>query len=167
MAANDLGFSPCSFASLGDGLNFKRYLVLLAVVVFGAFGDCSLSRGMKQVGAISLGHWQLIFHALTNPWIISGIFLLLGFFASYLTSLSWADLTYVLPASALGYILIALLAKFFLHEEVSLVRWIGISLIVAGVGFVATGSHVTKHPEEEPAVPDSEPVAVAHNEAHG
>jgi drug/metabolite transporter (DMT)-like permease len=131
-------------------LSFKRYLVLLGVVVFGAFGDCSLSRGMKQVGAISVGHWQLVFHALTNLWVIGGIILLLGFFASYLTSLSWADLTYVLPASAVGYILIALLAKFFLHEQVSLVRWIGIALIVGGVGFVASGSHVTKHPDEIP-----------------
>jgi drug/metabolite transporter (DMT)-like permease len=128
-------------------LSFKRYLVLLAVIIFGAFGDCSLSRGMKQVGEISLTHWQKIFVALTNPWVVVGILLLLGFFASYLTSLSWADLTYVLPATAVGYVLIALLARFFLHEEVSVVRWIGIALIVAGVGFVASGSHTTQHPE--------------------
>lgn len=129
-------------------MSFKRNIVLVGVIVFGAFGDCSLSRGMKQVGAVSVGHWQLVFHALGNPWVIGGIILLLGFFASYLSSLSWADLTYVLPASAVGYILIALLAKFFLHEQVSLVRWIGIALIAGGVGFVASGSHVTKRPEK-------------------
>lgn len=134
-------------------MTFKRYLVLLAVVVFGAFGDCFLSRGMKEVGTISLSQWQQVFHALANPWVISGILLLLGFFASYLTSLSWADLTYVLPASALGYILIALLAKFFLHEQVSVARWVGIGLIVLGVGFVAGGPHVstTDAPEHRDA----------------
>jgi drug/metabolite transporter (DMT)-like permease len=132
-------------------LSFKRYLVLLAVIIFGSFGDCSLSLGMKQVGEISVTHWQKVFVALTNPWVVVGILLLLGFFASYLTSLSWADLTYVLPATAVGYVLIALLAKFFLHEQVSFIRWIGITLIVAGVGFVASGSHVTRHPEGTPA----------------
>lgn len=125
-------------------MTFKRYLVLLAVVVFGAFGDCSLSRGMKEVGAISLSQWRTVFHALGNPWVVSGIVLLLGFFASYLSSLSWADLTYVLPASAIGYILIAILAKIFLHEHVTATRWMGIALIVAGVGYVASGSHLTQ-----------------------
>lgn len=137
-------------------MSFKRYLVLLAVVIFGAVGDCSLSRGMKQVGEISLHDWQRILFSFTNPWVVIGILLLLGFFASYLTSLSWADLTYVLPASALGYILIALIARFFLHEHVSPVRWIGIALIVAGVGFVASGSHITKHPVETPSQPVAE-----------
>ena len=139
-------------------MTFKRYLVLLAVVVFGAFGDCALSRGMKEVGTISLGQWQQVFHALSNPWVACGIILLLGFFTSYLTSLSWADLTYVLPASALGYILIALIAKFFLHEQVSLVRWIGIALIVIGVGFVAGDSHVTTtgdHPSQHEPVAET------------
>jgi drug/metabolite transporter (DMT)-like permease len=149
-------------------LSLKRYLVLLAVIVFGSFGDVSLSRGMKQVGTISLSQWQQVFHALANPWVVVGILLLLGFFASYLTSLSWADLTYVLPATAIGYILIALLAKFFLHEHVSAVRWIGIALIVGGVGFVASGSHITQHASEaKAAVHVPEPVSAAHNEVRG
>lgn len=137
-------------------MSFKRYLVLLAVVVFSALGDCFLSRGMKEVGSISLSHWTDVFHALTNPWVAGGIVLLLAFFASYLTSLSWADLTYVLPASALGYILIALLAKYFLHEEVSPVRWIGIALIVIGVGFVAADPKVSTT-EKAHELPEAQP----------
>jgi drug/metabolite transporter (DMT)-like permease len=124
-------------------LSFKRYLVLLAVAVFSAVGDCLLSRGMKEVGSISLSNWPQVFHAIVNPWIASGIVMLLAFFASYVTSLSWADLTYVVPASGLGYILIALLAKYFLHEQVSVARWIGIGLIVLGVGFVAADPKVS------------------------
>jgi drug/metabolite transporter (DMT)-like permease len=129
-------------------LSLKRYLILLSVIIFGSLGDCFLSRGMKELGSISLSHWQRAFHIFGNPWVVVGVLCLLCYFASYLTSLSWADLTYVLPATAAGYVLVALMAKFFLHEQVSLVRWLGILLIVAGVGFVASGSHVTKTPVE-------------------
>lgn len=78
-----------------------------------------------------------------------GILLLIGFFASYLTALSWADLTFVLPATAFGYVIIALLAHFWLHETISLERWTGILLVTLGVGFVAQGPSLTQHPPSE------------------
>ena len=81
--------------------------------------------------------------AILNPWVAFGIFFLLGFFACYMTALSWADLTYVLPATSLGYVLLALIAKFFLHEQMSATRWLGIVLISAGVGFVTQGPALT------------------------
>src|SRR5258708_916334 len=64
-------------------------------------GDSLLSYGMKQIGNISLRHPAELLLAITNPWVGLGIVLLLAFFASYMTALSWADLTYVLPASSL------------------------------------------------------------------
>ena len=107
---------------------------------------------MKQVGPVSLAHLGMLLAAIGNPWVIVGILCLLGFFASYLTALSWADLTFVLPATAFGYVVVALLSKFWLHETVSLYRWAGIVLIVCGVGFVANGPSLTQHPPvEEPA----------------
>src|SRR5208282_2574304 len=87
--------------------------------------------------------------AVFTPWIALGIALLIGFFASYLTALSWADLTFVLPATAFGYVIIALLARFWLHEAISLERWAGILLITLGVGFVAQGPALTQHPVPE------------------
>ena len=102
-----------------------------------------LSHGMKQAGNVSLSHLQGIVFALLNPWVVVGILLLLAFFASYMNSLSWADLTYVLPATSLGYVLLALVAKFVLHEQVSPMRWLGIALISGGVGFVAGGPALT------------------------
>ncbi len=128
----------------------RKYLVLCAVMVLGACGDVALSRGMKQAGNISLANWDQLFAALANPWVVAGIFLLIGFMATYLTALSWADLTYVLPATAIGYILMALLARFFLHEQVTPRRWIGILLITAGVGFVAGGPSFTPAHEGQP-----------------
>jgi drug/metabolite transporter (DMT)-like permease len=130
-------------------LNFRKYLVLAGVTVFASAGDALLSHGMKQTGNISLHHLQSVIFALANPWVAAGILLLLAFFASYTSALSWADLTYVLPATSLGYVLLALVAKFALHEQVSPLRWAGIALITGGVGFVAGGPALTEHSVEK------------------
>ena len=130
-------------------MTFRKYLVLAGVTVFAAVGDSMLSHGMKQAGNISLHHLQGVILAVLNPWVAVGIVLLLAFFASYMNALSWADLTYVLPATSLGYVLLALVAKFALHEEVSPLRWLGIALISGGVGFVAGGPALTAH-EHQP-----------------
>jgi len=122
----------------------RRYLVLLAIVFSGAVGDVLLSVGMKQIGAISAERWRDLLFAIGNPFVAVGILCLLVFFGSYLTALSWADLTFVLPATSLGYVDVALLSKFYLHENVTISRWLGIAFISAGVGFVANGPALTK-----------------------
>jgi drug/metabolite transporter (DMT)-like permease len=127
-------------------VTFRKYLVLAGVTLFAAIGDILLARGMKQVGNVPLHGLPDIVFSVLNPWVALGIFFLLGFFAAYMTALSWADLTYVLPATSLGYVLLALIAKFFLHEQVSATRWLGIGLISAGVGFVTQGPALTRHP---------------------
>jgi len=133
-------------------LSPQRYLILLAVMLSASVGDTLLSHGMKQVGPVSVTHLGMLLSAMANPWVIVGILCLLGFFASYLTALSWADLTFVLPATAFGYVVVAFLSKFWLHEAVSPYRWAGIVLIVCGVGFVAHGPSLTQHPPvDEPA----------------
>lgn len=131
-------------------MTFRKYLVLAGITVFAAAGDSMLSHGMKQAGAISIHHLQSVIFALTNPFVAIGILLLLAFFASYMNALSWADLTYVLPATSLGYVLLALVARFALHEQISLLRWAGIALISGGVGFVAGGPALTSHAEHGP-----------------
>ena len=130
-------------------MTFRKYLVLAGVTLFAAAGDTLLSHGMKQVGSVSLNHLSRLILAVLNPWVVSGIVLLLAFFASYMNALSWADLTYVLPATSLGYVLLALVAKFALHEQVSPMRWVGIALIAGGVGFVAGGPSLTSHRHHE------------------
>ena len=132
-------------------MTFRKYLVLAGVAVFAATGDPMLSYGMKQAGSISIHHLQSVIFAVLNPWVAVGILLLLAFFASYMNALSWADLTYVLPATSISYVLLALIAKFALHEHVSALRWLGIALISGGVGFVAGGPALTSHAHELPA----------------
>ncbi|HEY2040025.1 MAG TPA: EamA family transporter [Edaphobacter sp.] len=126
----------------------SQYAILITIMLTASVGDTLLSRGMAQVGQVDLHHLGLLWHALFNPFVISGIILLIGFFASYMTALSWADLTFVMPATAFGYVVVALLSRFWLHEHLSLYRWAGIFLIVCAVGFVAGGPSRTEHPEE-------------------
>ena len=134
-------------------MTFRKYLVLAGVAIFAAAGDSMLSHGMKQTGNISIHQLHAVFLALLNPWVALGILLLLAFFASYMNALSWADLTYVLPATSLGYVLLAFVAKFVLHEHISVLRWLGIAFITGGVGFVAGGPALTAHPQDQAGEP--------------
>jgi drug/metabolite transporter (DMT)-like permease len=120
-------------------------MVLLAVMVTASLGDSLLKRGMGQVGTVDMQHLGLLWHALFNPYVDAGILLLIGFFAAYTTALSWADLTFVMPATAFGPVMIALIGKYWLHEQLSVARWVGIALIVCAVGFVAGGPSRTEH----------------------
>ena len=128
-------------------LTIRQYLILAMVAVCAPLGDTCLSRGMTAMPAISASHPFALVAAVFTPWIGFGIALLITFFASYLTALSWADLTFVLPATAFGNVIVALLARFWLQEPISLERWAGIVLITVGVGFVAQGPSLTERPE--------------------
>jgi drug/metabolite transporter (DMT)-like permease len=123
-----------------------QYMILGLVAVCAPLADACLSRGMTKMPAISLDHPATLVAAVFTPWIALGIALLIGFFASYLTALSWADLTYVLPATAFGNVIVALLSRFWLQETISLERWAGIALITLGVSFVAQGPSLTVRP---------------------
>ena len=112
---------------------------------------------MTELPQISLAHPASLIGAVFTPWIAGGIVLLIGFFASYLSALSWADLTYVLPATAFGNVIVELLSRFWLHEEVSWQRWLGVFLITAGVGFVAQGPSLTERTQSERHEAGAEP----------
>ena len=117
-------------------LRIKTLLMVLAMVVCANVGDLMLKRGMSRIGAVQLtspGLAQAFRLTLTNGTIWMGIFFLTGFLLSYMTVLSWADYSYVMPAGAFGYALLTLLAVVFLHESVSPRRWVGVVLICVGV----------------------------------
>jgi len=135
-------------------VTFRKYLVLVGVTVFSAAGDSLLARGMKQTGNVSPHDLSSLILTILNPWVVAGILLLLCFFASYSSALSWADLTYVLPASSFGYVLVAFAGRFIFHEQIPTTRWIGIAMITAGVGFVAVGPAVTPRPSHVEPSPD-------------
>jgi drug/metabolite transporter (DMT)-like permease len=109
-----------------------------------------LAVGMRRVGPVPLSHPDALLSALRTPWVLGGVSLLVVFFASYLTALSWADLTFVLPATSLAYVAVAFLSRFWLHEQISAERWLGIALITVGVGFVTQGPAYTPRHAADP-----------------
>jgi drug/metabolite transporter (DMT)-like permease len=133
-------------------VNLKKYSVLLAVMFFGSTGDALLKYGMNHFGRIDPHQPLRVVAALANPWVLLGVVCLIGFFASYLTALSWADLSYVLPATALGYVVITLIGRYLLHENVSPLRWLGVLLISCGVGWVTGGPALTVPESRGPRV---------------
>jgi drug/metabolite transporter (DMT)-like permease len=118
-------------------LHFKTYLLICLMVIFGPLGNVLLGKGMKQMGASSagppLGALGFVSHVLTSGTIWLGIGSLLTFFVAYMLVLSWADYSYVQPASAAAYGMVALLAHFILREVVTPMRWMGVLLICCGV----------------------------------
>jgi drug/metabolite transporter (DMT)-like permease len=129
-------------------VSFRKYLVIVSMMLFGASGDALLARGVKQAGAIDIHHILNVFAVLANPYVLCGIISLLIFMWSYMTALSFADLSYVMPATAISYVLMTLLSIFWLHEHVGPERWSGILFIVVGVGLVAGQPWRTGEPPE-------------------
>ena len=117
-------------------LRLKTLVMVCAMVLCANAGDLLLKRGMLQIGAVELS-LQGIAHAfqmtVTSGTLWIGIFFLCGFMLSYMTVLSWADYSYVMPAGAFGYALLTFFAVIFLHEAVSPRRWVGVVLICVGV----------------------------------
>jgi uncharacterized membrane protein len=117
-------------------IRIKTLVMILAMVVCANAGDLMLKRGMTRIGAVEIsasGLRHAFLSTISNGTIWIGIVFLVGFMASYMTVLSWADYSYVMPAGAFGYALLTLLAVVFLHENVSPRRWVGVVLICVGV----------------------------------
>lgn len=117
-------------------LRVKTLVMVLAMVVCANVGDLLLKHGMAQIGAVELtahGISQAFRQTVTSATIWLAIFFLVGFMVSYMTVLSWADYSYVMPAGAFGYAVLTFLAVVFLHESVSPRRWVGVVLICVGV----------------------------------
>lgn len=116
----------------------KVLVAMFFAVIFGAIGNISLSRGMRCIGdaGYECAH-DAVLGAFTQPYLITGVFFLAGFLLLYLASLSWEDLSYVLPLTAGEYVLVTVLAFLFIHEVVTPLRWMGSILVASGIFLVA------------------------------
>jgi drug/metabolite transporter (DMT)-like permease len=117
-------------------LRFKTLFMVLAMVGCANVGDLLLKRGMSQIGAVEVsltGFAQAFVSTVHNGTIWLGILFLLGFTLCYMTAVSWADYSYVMPAGAFGYAVQTMLAVLVLHEIVTAKRWAGVLLICVGV----------------------------------
>jgi drug/metabolite transporter (DMT)-like permease len=121
-----------------------KAVVLTIVVIFSnVAGNFALSFGMRKAGpgvlASPLGYIQALF----DPWVAAGVLLLVLWMLSQMALLSWADLTYVMPVTSVGYALSAVCGRLFLNEQISPARWTGVMLIMTGVVLVGRTQHNT------------------------
>lgn len=107
------------------------------MIFFGPLGNVLLGKGMKSVGSMSLASVPLILdfvsRVIRSGTIWLGIGSLLTFFVANILVLSWADYSYIQPASSMAYGVVALMAHFLLRETVTPLRWFGVAVICVGV----------------------------------
>jgi drug/metabolite transporter (DMT)-like permease len=121
-----------------------RDVFVLAVLVFGSTGgEIAITHGMKATGEPArlrpMAVLQFLSRALGNGWFWAGVPLMAISFYSLLLLLSWKPISFVIPASALSYVVGTFGAKYILGEEISVARWAGVILVCAGVALVAAG----------------------------
>ena len=119
----------------------KTFLLVVVAVVLGGTGHVMLAKGIRPVGDLTeapsgrLG--GMVARVLSSQWVIVGVALQAMFFFMYVTLLSRADVSQLLPMTALDYVVVALLAQWALGEVVTPARWAGIGLIAVGVALVS------------------------------
>lgn len=121
--------------------------IFVALIVLGnTVGNLFLAIGMNQLpGFLAVPFYSYLFGVITNPFFLSGTLLISLSMFSQLSMYTWADLSYVLPVTASGYVITAVLGKAFLNENVSISRWIGVVVIAFGVLLVAQTRADTRH----------------------
>lgn len=133
--------------------HIKTYLLIGVMIIAGPLGNVFLGKGMKSIGTLAIWPPPELLHAgekiLGSASIWLGIASLITFFVAYMLALSWADYSFVQPASSLAYGVVALLGYLMLGEHVSLMRWAGIAVICLGVFVVGrTNPKTTSHQAE-------------------
>jgi len=118
-------------------LRLKTQIMILIMVLAGPLGNTLLAKGMKGLGTLSIASFADLLRTggkiLGCGTIWLGIACMLSFFVAYSLVLSWADYSYVQPASAMAYAVVAVLGIVVLHESVSPMRWLGIGIVCLGV----------------------------------
>jgi len=122
------------------GLRPKTYIFLALIVLFSSSGNIFLSQGMKQIGPVHIRSAtdlvRIFVEIFSNGWIWMGIVALLLFLGCFMVVLSWADYSFISPASASSYVVVPLVGHFLLGEKVPSLHWVGIMIICVGVGLV-------------------------------
>ena len=128
-------------------IDVKTKVLTAFVVLTNVFGNFAMSWGMKhqavELGVSPLAYIRLIF----SPWVFIGTSLLVLWLLSRMTLLGWADLSYVLPVTSIGYVIIEFLGRYFLGEQVSWQHWAGTVLIMIGISLVGLTSANTTQQE--------------------
>jgi drug/metabolite transporter (DMT)-like permease len=127
---------------------WRTYSVLILFIALKAVGNLSLAWGMKHLpqtmSASLLPYLRTMLDPMLDPFVALGVLTLILALLTRMALFSLADLSFVLPVTAVGYIIAVILGKTFLHETVSARRWAGAVLIAIGAALVGSGSHKTE-----------------------
>lgn len=133
-------------------LQLKTVPLILISIILGPLGNVFLGKGMKTVGPVTTARipdlLPIASRVLTSGYIWLGIVCLIGFFVAHMLLLTWADYSYVQPATSLSYLSIAIFSYFILGETISPLRWLGVSVICVGVVLVSRTSPSTSEAPE-------------------
>jgi len=118
---------------------WKVVVVVLLATLAVSFGETVLSRGMKLSNVPDGASSLVQVRAVLNRYVLGGTLLMMLYFGLYMMALKFADLSFVLPITAISYLLGAIFSKYYLHEGVTPTRWIGAIIITLGVIVVGLG----------------------------
>lgn len=130
--------------SNSSGLIWKTRLFAAIVVLTNVTGNFALSWGIKHGAAMDGSAWSFV-RVVFDPWVFLGILLLGGWVLSRMALLSWADLSYVIPVTSIGFVLNAVMGAVFHGEQITALRWAGTLCIVGGTILVGLTTPKTEH----------------------
>jgi len=128
----------------------KLLSILLAGLVCESAGVVLLKKGINQIGDVN-GYtaaeiFRVVKSGLTSQMIWLGIFFEALFFIGLLVLMAKSDISFLWPLTGLSFVFATFSAMWFLHEQVSPVRWVGVVLIVLGAGFISYSEHAKEKP---------------------
>ena len=119
----------------------KLMLILLLGLTFESTGVILLKKGMTQIGDIKAFNVaeiaRVIKAGLTSAPILSGVFFEALFFGCLLILMSRSDISFLWPLTGLSFVFATFAAMWFLHEQVSSIRWVGVVLIMLGAALIS------------------------------
>jgi drug/metabolite transporter (DMT)-like permease len=127
----------------------RTYSLLGLFIFLRPLGNLSLAWGTKHFPQVLSLNPVVYLRAMVDPFVALGIAMLILALLTRMALLSLADLSFVLPVTAIGYVLATLFGQLFLHEAVTIRQWMGTVLIFLGTGLVGTTSqNTTPGPEK-------------------
>jgi multidrug transporter EmrE-like cation transporter len=121
----------------------KTILLILLSITIAVGGQILLKIGMNKIGPIDISSASSLGHLFTgiikSPTVLVGLFLYVISAALWLIIISSVDLSFAYPFIGLTYVLVLVVSKFVLKEDVNPIRWIGTAIITIGVIVISRG----------------------------
>jgi drug/metabolite transporter (DMT)-like permease len=123
----------------------RELFLLIVIVVAGTGGELCVTRAMKEIGEVTdfrpTALVRFVLKAFVVGWMWIGIAMMTVAFFALLAALSFENVSFVVPVTALSYAAGAVGAVLFLRERISLQRWIGVLIVCGGVVIVLLSKH--------------------------